>query len=77
MPRKLICVAGEESRLPGSGDTVTAPARRAEAFSREGVHLGATPPACAEAVASAHAANPRSAAAFARVRDSASAFHRG
>ena len=31
-PRKLICVCGEASRLPGSGDTVTDPSCSAELF---------------------------------------------
>src|SRR5207253_11411039 len=37
-PRKLIWVRGEASRLPGSGETVTAPASRAELLSLAGAH---------------------------------------
>src|SRR5438309_7636266 len=40
-PRKLICVSGEASRLPGRGETVTDPAGRAESLSLAGVHMGA------------------------------------
>jgi hypothetical protein len=40
-PRRLICVRGEESRLPGSGETVTAPPSTAEVSSAAGVHVGA------------------------------------
>src|SRR5437588_1428030 len=40
-PRKLICVSGEASRLPGRGEIVTDPACRAESLSLAGVHMGA------------------------------------
>src|ERR1700694_1337093 len=39
-PRKLICVPGEASRLPASGETVTAPPWSAELFNVAGVHCG-------------------------------------
>jgi hypothetical protein len=40
-PRKLICVRGVASRLPGRGDTVTDPFNRAEVFNVLGEHAGA------------------------------------
>jgi hypothetical protein len=39
-PRKLICVCGEASRLPASGETVTDPPCRAELFNLAGAQLG-------------------------------------
>ncbi len=50
-PRKLIWVAGEASRLPDTGDTVTDPAFIAELFNVAGVHVGPTSAAGAAAAA--------------------------
>src|ERR1035437_9780169 len=44
-PRRLIWVWGEASRLPGSGETVTAPPSSAELLSVAGVHGGGGPAA--------------------------------
>src|ERR1700722_11757393 len=48
-PRKLICVCGEASRLPGSGETVTDPASVAEVFNVVGSQSGAAPAVWTEA----------------------------
>src|ERR1019366_8835897 len=59
-PRKLIWVAGEASRLPDTGDTVTDPAFIAELFNVAGVHVGPTSAAGAAAAAGPKAkATPR------------------
>jgi arylsulfatase A-like enzyme len=61
-PRKLICVRGEASRLPGSGETVTDPASTAELLIVAGVHVGAVRDAAALAAAvpsTSVAAGPR------------------
>ncbi len=39
-PRRLICVCGVASRLPGTGETLTRPASSADPFSEAGVHVG-------------------------------------
>jgi len=51
-PRKLICVCGEASRLPASGETVTDPAFIAELFNVAGVQVGPTRAAAREAATS-------------------------
>jgi hypothetical protein len=59
-PKKLICVDGEASRAPGTGDTVTrSPASAADTFSVCGTQLGdtlaLTAPGCAGELAHADA----------------------
>ena len=56
-PTKLICVRGGASRLPGVGDTVTAPASRAERPSRLGWHAGPTLAEAGEGIAKHTAVN--------------------
>src|ERR1700677_3922133 len=51
-PRKLICVYGFTSRLPGTGETVTNPSCSAELSRLAGVHLGPHSPAAAGAASS-------------------------
>ena len=43
-PRKLICDCGVASRLPGIGETVTAPSSSCELFNVMGVQAGAGGP---------------------------------
>src|SRR2546426_371422 len=60
-PRKLTWVRVDASRLPGGGETVTAPASRAELLSLAGAHGG--PPRAASAGVLAVAPSSASASA--------------